>query len=171
MRARSVKNLVSVPYWWLTGAGDKYRMRKFINIVESAQLTQPLHPSIPQQGDVMPYGELPQAGKNAIQVYYSEFHDDGEMSELTNGRWVYGDIPVEQLKNAIMASGEFDEYASFEDYHSAYLAGGDIPDHQDASYAVILDSDPDGEVILDGWHRFHDYVRKGVATIPAIVQA
>ena len=109
------------------------------------------------------YSDLPIAGKNAVRAYYEEEIGD-EIDP--NDKWGYVELPVEALKAAIGGNGEFD---SFEEYHAAYIAGGDIPDHPNMDYAVILDGAYEGaEVLRDGWHRFHSYVAKGAKTIPAV---
>lgn len=57
-----------------------------------------------------------------------------------------------------------EEYASFEEYHKWYVDGGDIPDHTSSDWPVL--SSPDGsEALLDGWHRFHSYVKQGFSNV------
>ena len=56
-----------------------------------------------------------------------------------------------------------DEYDSFEEYHSSYVAGGDIPEHPDSSWPVLAMPSCE-EALVDGWHRFHSYVLAGVSS-------
>lgn len=71
-----------------------------------------------------------------------------------------------------MQSPNFEDYDGFDQYHHDYVQDGqklgDMPDHPSVSHAVILGA-ADEDVIYDGWHRFHDYVRKGVTEIPCVV--
>lgn len=140
-------------------------MRDFINIIEDAN-SQSRASSLFKQfgGKVYALSDLPQPGKNAIQAYYAdEFGEDVD----PQSQWGYVELPTEALKQAI---GGHDDHPDFDSYHREYVGGGDIPDHPSADYAIILDDDDvHGEFILDGWHRFHDYVRKGVEKIPAIL--
>lgn len=71
------------------------------------------------------------------------------------------------LKKLII-EGDFNDegWTSFGDYHRMYISGGDIPNHT-GRWAIIL-SDDEREIILDGWHRFHCYVEKGIQIIPCV---
>lgn len=139
-------------------------MRQFINIVEDASGQSRAMKLFRQfGGKVYSAADLPQAGKNAIRVYYVE-----ELGQEVDpaSQWGYVEIPTEALTQAI---GGHDDHDDFQSYHQEYISS-DMPDHPSAYYAIILDDDDvHGELIWDGWHRFHDYVRKGVEMIPAII--
>lgn len=106
------------------------------------------------------FQDLPRPGKNAVQTHF--VREQG-VKISPQSRWGYVEIPVEALIQVIGGR----EFSNFEEYHQWYVQA-DMPNHAKADYAVILDHDPD-EVIYDGWHRFHDYVRKGVKLIPAVL--
>ena len=55
-------------------------------------------------------------------------------------------------------------FDSFQEYHEWY---GDNTDHGDSIFPIIIEPDC-GEYIVDGWHRFHSYVRKGIDKIPYV---
>lgn len=141
-------------------------MRKFISIIETALKESDLYRSerlmSAYGGKVFTYADLPQEGKNAVKAYYV---DDLGFNVPPTSPWGYVELPVDVLKNEIGGNGEYD---SFDEYHKWYIDGGDIPNYIGTQFAVILGDDED-EVLLDGWHRFHDYVRKGEKVIPAIV--
>ena len=136
-------------------------MRRYINIVENAQA--PGEALFRQYGGkVYDFSNLPQAGKNAIIAYYEEEHG---MTVPPDSKWGYVELPMDSLKQAIGGFGG--EHADFDAYHVWYIDGGDIPNHAGPEYAVILSGDSD--VIYDGWHRFHHYVRSGVEVVPAVL--
>lgn len=140
-------------------------MRQFMKIVEEASIRSKVESLFKNFGGKQyAFSNLPQAGKNAVQVYWA---DEFGLEISPNSLWGYVEIPVEALKQAI---GGMEDHPDFESYHQWYTTGGDIPDYSNADYAVILDNIYEEEVILDGWHRFHDYVRKGVKNIPAVLQ-
>lgn len=79
------------------------------------------------------------------------------------------DIPAHRLKQAIMTDPELTtQYSSWEEYSAWYCGVGDVPEHGlKKRWPVILSQD-NSETLLDGWHRFHSYVRSGCADIPAV---
>ena len=78
-------------------------------------------------------------------------------------------LATSALASAIMKDEEIaDSHSSWEDYHKWYLSCGDIPTHLATErWPVLLSSDA-YETILDGWHRFHSYVRDGASEIQAV---
>lgn len=59
-------------------------------------------------------------------------------------------------------------FRDFDEYHEWYVSQGKMPDHPTAAlWPVILSSTPD-ETLQDGWHRLHDYYRKGIEMVPAV---
>ena len=51
-----------------------------------------------------------------------------------------------------------EDYSNFNEYHQDYINGGDIPNHTNNDWPILFS--PDGfEAILDGWHRFHSYIK------------
>lgn len=133
-------------------------MREFMQIITEASHGQTLFTQY--GGTVYALRDLPHSGKNAVQAYFVDEHGQHVSPD---SRWGYVEVPTAALKEII---GGYDDHADFDSYHDWYVDGGDMPDHQTADYAIILD---DNDIIYDGWHRFHDYVRKGIEVIPAII--
>jgi hypothetical protein len=81
-------------------------------------------------------------------------------------------IPTAVLKSAVM-SRDYDIIrdwgGDWQAYHNWYVGMGHMPDHDVSKplWPCVL-SQMDEEVFEDGWHRFHDYCRKGVAVIPCV---
>jgi hypothetical protein len=115
-------------------------------------------------GKVFTYRELPAPGKRAIKQY---FVDEAGANVPATAKFGYALIPTEALAAAI-GGGSDGDWPDFPTYHQWYLDQGHMPDYTKQAFAVILDADDD-EVIWDGWHRFHDYVRKGFKTIPCVL--
>lgn len=86
-------------------------------------------------------------------------------------------LPTEEIIRAIMSrdSDMTDDFGkgveNFPAYHDWYLNHiGQMPNHKNSIWPVILrgESGRPFEFLEDGWHRFHDYVRKEVKEIPAL---
>lgn len=112
-------------------------------------------------GLVIPFRRLPVHIKKAIYVYYTF-----ELEHVIRSDDVFGyiEVPIEVLTNAIGCPQELG-YANFDEYHKWYIEGGDIPQHE-SLWPIILSGD--AEIILDGWHRFHSYVDKGIQVVPCV---
>lgn len=117
-------------------------------------------------GKVYTYRTLPKPGRNAVKAYFIDEHGADVPAD---SRWGYVELPMERLKAAI-GGGSEDRFPDFETYHRWYLAQGNMPDHARASHAVILDDEYE-DVLYDGWHRFHDYARKGVEVVGAVLMS
>lgn len=93
---------------------------------------------------------------------------DARTSQLRPSTLVgYARLPMTVLKQAVFAqvsAEDPDAYADFEKYHRWYLRHAPVKHHKQV-WAVIADPGSD-EIITDGWHRFHDYVRSGVTVVP-----
>lgn len=111
------------------------------------------------------FSEAPAPAQNALRAYYVDQHGSPPIDSEARVRYVV--VPTDVLKAAVMASPELEAFRDFSDYHDWYVRSGYMPDHSDASYALLLGGGED--VIYDGWKRFHDYVRKGVPKIPCVV--
>lgn len=73
------------------------------------------------------------------------------------------------IQNAIMCDTEISEsFSNWEDYHSDYLRGGDIPKHYKTGRWPVILSNDDSETLCDGWHRFHSYMRDGAVEVDTI---
>lgn len=84
-------------------------------------------------------------------------------------------IPTEVLTQAIWNSKDAQEsdfkktYGTFENYAEWYRNGPHMPKHPAKDrWPVILGGDPIQEVLQDGWHRFHCYVKQNASIIPCI---
>lgn len=85
--------------------------------------------------------------------------------------YTYIEIPTKILTDYIANEHEeiSEEYDSWKDYHEWYLNGGDIPNHSVKDrWACILSGDE--ELISDGWHRLHCYIKNNNKTIPIVCQ-
>lgn len=111
------------------------------------------------------YKDLPECGKLALKQYYEE--ESGEIELQDNGIFGYCLVPMEVLTKKIESVNS--DYSPFEEYHKDYIRI-DVENHGDSIWAVILENDIDiTEVIFDGWHRFHDYYRRGIKLVPCVV--
>lgn len=139
-------------------------------------------------GEVMPFRDLPVPAQLAIAHYMAV---DGEAWKLPPvferefrsmlpwfrkkygaKKFGYVEIPMEILTDAIMD----DEYMAidrpdlrtFDEYHRWYVQKGGIPDHPETGRWPVILSSMDEQTLQDGWHRLHDYYRKGAEVIPAV---
>lgn len=68
-------------------------------------------------------------------------------------------LSVDDAKKFIMENSPdiSEEYSDFNEYHESYCEGF-IPDHATNSWPVLA-MPSCGEALLDGWHRFHSYIK------------
>lgn len=87
----------------------------------------------------------------------------------------YGDVEfsigllkTEDIINSVMQDEDIaDSFSSWNEYHEWY-SSGEMPKHpKEDRWPIFLSSD-DYETIMDGWHRFHSYVKDGDLLIPVI---
>lgn len=88
-------------------------------------------------------------------------------------RFGYVEIPMDVLTEAVMddelMKTDMPNMQTFDQYHKWYAAKGRMPSHPTTDlWPVILSSDYEEETLQDGWHRLHDYYRKGVEDVPAV---
>lgn len=140
---------------------------------------------------ILKFRNLPFTFKRSIIIYneendtidWTEFHDTINWVEDIDkvNIWIqdyakaYGDlkfeigeIDIEELKCKIMADGIFD-FDTFEEYHKWYCNPSryEEPDCPFEVFPIIV-SDKEESYIEDGWHRFHNYVDKGIKNVPFI---
>lgn len=79
-----------------------------------------------------------------------------------------GALNTKDIINSVMQDEDIaDSFSCWNDYHKWY-SSGEMPEHsKEDRWPVLLSSD-DYETILDGWHRFHCYVKNGDTSIPVI---
>ncbi len=91
-----------------------------------------------------------------------------------HGEQLFGvvDIPTAELLPRIMQGSELAEFhGDWVAYHAWYTSFVPTPDHDTTKplWPVWLAIDHrDNEALEDGWHRLHDYVRKGIQVIPGV---
>jgi len=91
-----------------------------------------------------------------------------------HGEQLFGvvDIPTAELLPRIMQGYELAEFhGDWVAYHAWYTSFVPTPDHDTTKplWPVWLAIDHrDNEALEDGWHRLHDYVRKGIQFIPGV---
>jgi len=119
------------------------------------------------EGDAWDKVDLPNINEDNFKNGFNDFLPDFVK--------IYGDrkLGVAYLKSdkicgSVMQDPEIaEEFSSWSEYHSWYTSGS-TPNHPDNDLWPVILSDDDSETIHDGWHRFHSYIRKNIATIPAV---
>jgi len=93
-----------------------------------------------------------------------------------HGEQLFGvvDIPTAELLPRIMQGYQLAEFhGHWAAYHAWYTRFVPTPDHDISRplWPVWLAIDHrDNEALEDGWHRLHDYVRKGIQVIPGVYE-
>jgi GNAT superfamily N-acetyltransferase len=83
-------------------------------------------------------------------------------------------LPMDGLREAVMASADLDMFDDFDAYHAWYVGSlgereaEQMPATADDPWPVILSSGEDDEALQDGWHRFHRYHQLGLEHVPAV---
>lgn len=155
----------------------------FAELPEVAQLALAHYMSI--DGEAWPIPVVLADEMDEIWLGYNPARRDIERERLQKEAFVnalpyyiaeYGDfqigyhpcIPTEDMIAAVMVD-LVEGFGDWGGYHNWYVAHREMPDHNldKVLWPVILGSWTD-EVLEDGWHRFHHYVRSGVKCIPAL---
>jgi hypothetical protein len=78
-------------------------------------------------------------------------------------------ITAQQAKDGLMSNTDIaQDFQSFEDYQKWYLDHCDVPEYgEEGRWPVILGYGDD-EVLYDGYHRLHSYLRADHADVPVI---
>lgn len=122
-----------------------------------------------------PFESLPPHFQESIREYTLEGIPDEEefRQHMAKYGFLIGEVPTEVLIREIErvqgGRGEIDP--DFEKYHQWYIdeRAGPMPDHGPKNrWPVTLSQYYEEEVLEDGWHRLHDYYRKGHKTIPVM---
>ena len=119
------------------------------------------------------YADLPASARAAVAAYMAaDCETDQDVLKATEGVvFELEHMPARDLVDACWHAPDntmCDEFPDWNAYHEWYWKAendADYKDHLIEMWPVIL---CDGEGILDGWHRFHWYLRKGVAEIPTL---
>ncbi len=83
--------------------------------------------------------------------------------------YTFAEVPTQLLTDCIANEHEeiSEDYDSWKEYHEYYLNGGDIPNHSSENRWPCIFRGGE-ELIVDGWHRLHCYVRDNHQTIPLV---
>lgn len=148
--------------------GDNYQILPFAKLPEAHQLAMAWYMAV--NGEAWSGVELPDMMADqegfmpAFKALIPQFVEK------------YGTTPfgmttvnADQIKRAVMTNPDIAaDFKNFAEYHEWYLSHNDTPSHSDHNqWPVILGSDDD-EVLQDGWHRLHSYLRSGLTEIPMI---
>jgi len=122
--------------------------------------------------DITPFYKLPYSYQKSLMIMRNEgtttdveikdLIDDELQTSRKRKMFYYGVVPIKLIEDEVTERLEWD---SFENYHKWY--GDEQTDHGDSVLPIIIDFD-DEELIIDGWHRFHSYVRKGLNKVPVL---
>ena len=122
--------------------------------------------------DVLPFYKLPYPYQKSLIIFRNEgLTNDDDIKDLIDDElktikkrkvYYYGNVPIKLIEDEVTQRLGWN---NFEDYHKWY--GDEETDHGDSVLPIIIDFN-DEELIIDGWHRFHSYVRKGLTKIPVL---
>lgn len=118
-------------------------------------------------------GQLKPEASYAIVEWHQEmdlmpsFAQSLQVFKNVPAQWV--EVPVAEFARAVMAEAEIaGNHKTFEDYRQWYVDRGDTPTYSIENRWPCIFCSSDYEIISDGWHRMHAYVRAGHATIPVL---
>lgn len=128
------------------------------------------------------FSDLPVPYQLAISHYlaidcgsWEIFYDDDQVL-LHDYIRKYGDqifgvikLDAQCMAQSVMADPELvASFSSWEQYTNSYCAAGDVPEYSNQNRWPVILSQDNYETLLDGWHRFHSYMRSGCLDIPAV---
>ena len=123
--------------------------------------------------DVEIFDKLPYEYKKSMVIWWEEGigNDDSAINdiidELTKMQkrksYYYGVVPINLIKEEV---GKRMGYGTFDEFYDTFWST-DNTDHLDSVLPIIIDFD-DEELIVDGWHRFSSYYKKGINEIPVL---
>lgn len=105
--------------------------------------------------------------QKAVITYSYNLSED----EINQFKYQYGKIPTKEIIKLIWENHPEikDEHKSFEEYHTWYINNGDTPNYSDQWAVIIGQGCIAEEIIEDGWHRFHSYIKNNIKTIPFVI--
>jgi hypothetical protein len=145
--------------------------------------------------EVLPFGKLEQPYQLAVGHYMAidgeawsaglpadafwltrEQQGRGLRQSLPKLVQLYGEVlfgvallPSERVREAIMQDLErARDFPNWEAYHAWYSSSCVLPKHGTANRWPVVLSDFEDEILQDGWHRVHSYLKRGDDTIPAV---
>ena len=116
------------------------------------------------------FDQLDKNYKSAIKKYSYNLSEE----ELNNYHYLVGGISINKVKRLIMKNhpDEFlKDFSNFDKYHHWYISHEDTPFYEDIWPIIIATGCVSNEIIEDGWHRFHSYIRSGIKSIPFVIYA
>jgi len=144
---------------------DGYTIQRFADLPTPHQLAIVCFMAV--EGDAWDGVDLSSLPCDDLKLELTEFLP--EFVELY-GETMFGSVIVKtkDLQDAVMQDSDIaEEFSNWEDYHSAYLAGG-VPKYPEKERWPVIVSSANSETLRDGWHRFHSYVRDGAENIHAV---
>lgn len=113
------------------------------------------------------FNQLDDNYQKAVTTYSHILSED----EVNKYRFKYGKIPTQEIIKLIWKNHPEIQYEhkSFEEYHSWYINHGDTPNHSEQWAVIIGRGCISDEIIEDGWHRFHSYIKNNYNSIPFII--
>lgn len=96
---------------------------------------------------------------------------DPTSNDREHGRDLFlrGELPT-PVATALAFESLEEGWPDFPSYHAWYLSHDRVPAHGPKNrWPSIVSGDPEDEFFVDGWHRFHSYVRDGHPTVPVIL--
>ena len=130
-------------------------------------------------GRIFEYRDLPLEAQVAIHHYMAADGcfwntDSTEASVELYGNMKFGFVmvPMHVLQEEVMKSEfmheDFPGITGFDEYHQWFMHCGGMEGRGGRGvWPVILSSTTD-EALQDGWHRFHQYVERGLDVVPAV---
>ena len=151
---------------------DKFKPRNLQESIRKILREELESKDISHYLDVSPFYKLPYPYQKSLIIMKNEgttndmeikdLIDDELQTSFKRKMYYYGAVPIKLIEDEVTERLGWD---SFENYHKWY--GDEETDHGDSVLPIIIDFD-DEELIIDGWHRFHSYVRKGLTKIPVL---
>lgn len=113
-------------------------------------------------GEWSSFEDLDDESKKAAKTYLDEVGWDANDYE-----WQLELVPVEEMKQRVVDS--LHEWEDFDEYHSWYVSSEDVPSYGTMWPVLTWPQGMAGdEYLMDGWHRFHSYVKDGETVIPVL---
>lgn len=126
-----------------------------------------------EQHERKSYADLPASARAALAAYMAADCETTEdvLETVGDAAFELSPMPAQNLIDACWRArgntmrDDFPDWAAYHEWYWRTENDEDYRDHMVDMWPVIL---CDGEGILDGWHRFHWYLRQGVSEIPTL---
>lgn len=116
------------------------------------------------------FDDLHEEAKQAIRHHGDSATAEELEAYARTRQWQFARVPTELMAERVMAADPdlVADHGTFEAYHAWYVSRGEVPDHGDSYWPSIEAQSGTGEYLVDGWHRFHSYVAKGMKNVPLL---